>query len=82
MFSTVTYFSPMFHFYTPLKRQKTRGFFYVFKGVQKWNTEPKWVNMVFLFLPLTSICLLAPFTKSYYQSQKFVGPVSTPYINA
>ena len=38
----LTHFSPVSHFYTLWKRQKTKGF----QGVQKCDTGRKWVNPV------------------------------------
>ena len=40
--SLLTNFSPVSHFYTPRKRQKTKGI----EGVQKCDTELKWVNSI------------------------------------
>ena len=36
----LTNFSPMFHFYTPCKPQKSKGFL-TFQGTQKWKVELK-----------------------------------------
>ena len=41
----LTHFSPMFHFYTPWKRQKTLDFL-TFSVVKKWNNGLKWVKKV------------------------------------
>ena len=39
--SYLTYFSPVSHFYTPWKRQKTKGFSDVFRGIEMWH----WTKM-------------------------------------
>ena len=41
----LTYFSPVFHFYNPWERQKTKGF-WRFQGLEKVNIGLKWVNMM------------------------------------
>ena len=42
--SHLTHFSPMSHFYTPWKRQKTSSFM-TFSGGIKWNIGLKWVKI-------------------------------------
>ena len=41
----LTYFLPMFLFYTSWKRQKTKGFL-VFSGGINWNISKIWINLV------------------------------------
>ena len=33
----LTHFSPISHFYTPLKRQKTKGFLTLSEGIEMWR---------------------------------------------
>ena len=35
--SCLTYFSPVSHFYTPWKRQKTKGFLTLSGGIEMWH---------------------------------------------
>ena len=48
----LTHFRPMFHFYTPRKRQKIEGFSDVFRGVWKCDIGLEWIKK-----PLTKKCV-------------------------
>ena len=41
MIFPLTHFSPMSHFYTPWKRQKTYGFLTFLEGIEMWH----WIKM-------------------------------------
>ena len=41
---SLAYFKPMFHFYTPWKRQKTRGFVTFSGGIELYNIGLEIVN--------------------------------------
>ena len=56
----LTHFSPVSHFYTRSKRQKTKGFMTFSGGIEMWHWTKMGIAASMIFLPQcqpTNICL-------------------------
>ena len=70
-YTLLTHFSPMSHFYTPWKRQKTIGFL-TFSGIEMWHwTKMGWCLMYVQFMSRFPGVLVATLHENIYHKCLF-----------
>ena len=63
-FYELTHFSPVPHFYTPWKHQKTFGFLTFSGGIEMWHWT-KMVNQIIISVSTARFCFSIPFIRLY-----------------